>query len=880
MLRRHITLALVLLMALPAGLTAASVLSSSPTIEYVQEGGAQATIIRDQWGVPHVWADDLHSLFYANGYAQAQDRLAQMDILRHVGKGELAKLLGPAGLEMDLVTRRELYTDAERQQAFEELEPLWREAFTSFAGGVNQWIDEIMRDPSKMPVEYPALVAVPEPWDPKDTLAIAQYLLDVFGRGSGGAEARNAQILNQLKDYLGEAAGASAFGDLVWSYREDTYTTVKPGDLGATASSSSVWTALSQEMPHDLSDLDTLEPGQREAYQAGVAALDVADSTAPLHETLAALGWPLKFGSNAQTISADFAVNGKPLLYGGPQMAYYAPMIPYEIGLHGGGFEAVGMGVAGAPGVIIGRGPSHSWTVTSGSVDQVDLVVEKLVDHDTYLIDGQEVDMDCRTETHLVRPGPADFAPAQDPNWRPPMFDVVTQEVCRTVHGPVLARTGDGAYAFSSHRSYRGDEARSGVLWLQIGQTRSIEDIQDLLETFRFTFNFNIVEETGDIAYLHVGAQPIRDDRLDQRLPRPGWDSSYEWKGFLTGRDLPHVINPASGYTVNWNNNPAVGFPTGDIFEKWGGMQRAQLMDELLTSKIAQMGLLTMDDLRQVHFDASTRDPYADEFYALMKAGIYGADGVLSDQEAVALDALAQWKDTGFFYGGYGEYAGQSLFGGRYANTMPDGMALYELWRSELQTLVFEDELGPYMRELGWNPPETSDPHAADHGREDNKHSILFDAMRGISSHNWCDNIVTDYDESCEDMAAEAMQRVLASDDEWQDQPNRISKFSALGAGPSFEIPMTNRPSHQAFYDWGLPEGAERSRNALPPGASGHITSAEYLEVQGWLNGVPGANPPPHLADQLDMYVDFQDKPLLFTREAVEAFEESRTTVG
>ncbi len=861
-------------MAVPAGLTAATVFPQHAAVEVaLAADGVEATIIRDQWGVPHIYAEDQYSLFYANGYAQAQDRLAQMDVLRHVGKGTSAELIGPAGLELDLVTRRELYTDAERAQAFEELDPVWQDAFTAFAAGVNQWIDEILLDPSKMPVEYPALAEVPEPWDPKDTLAIAQYLLDVFGRGSGGGEARNAQMLHQLKQLLGDEAGAEAFGDLVWAYREDTYTTIKPRDMPGAGTT--VWAPLAQEMPHDLSDLEALEGPQFEAYMAGVGSEDVADTTAPIHETLAALGWPMKFGSNAQTVGAQHAANGKPLLYGGPQMAYYAPMIPYELGLHGAGYEAVGMGVAGTPGVIIGRGPSHSWTVTSGSVDQVDMVVEKLVDHDTYLIDGQEVDMDCRTETHLVRPGPADFAPAADPNWRPPMPDVVTQEVCRTVHGPVLARTDDGQYAFASHRSYRGDEARSGVLWLQIGTTRSIEDIQNLLESFRFTFNFNVVEESGDIAYLHVGAQPIRDDRLDPRLPRPGWDSSYEWKGFLTGRALPHVINPESGYTVNWNNNPAVGFPTGDIYEKWGGMQRAQLMDELLTAKMAE-GPLTMDDLRQVHFDASTRDPYGDEFYGLMR----GAAVAVAGEDSRAVAAIDEWAATGFFYGGYESYNGQLLHGGVYADTMPDGMALYELWRSELQTLVFEDELGSNMRDLGWNPPETSDPHAADHGREDNKHSILFDAMRGISSHNWCDDITTDAPETCEDMAAQAMARALNSDAAWQDLPNRISKFVALGAAPAFEIPMTNRPSHQAFYDWGLPEGPSRSRNALPPGASGHITGTDYLMIQGWREGIPGANAPPHLADQLDLYVNFQDKPLLFTREAVEAFEESRTVLN
>ncbi|HLE97494.1 MAG TPA: penicillin acylase family protein, partial [Candidatus Thermoplasmatota archaeon] len=188
--------------------------------------GPHATIVRDSWGVAHIYADDAYSLFYANGYAQAQDRLAQMEILRHVGKGTLASLTGPSGLVLDLETRRELYTDAEREAAWDALvaaDPVMAAGFAAFADGVNAWIDEVKTDPSKLPVEYPALGILPEPWTVMDTIAVAQYLLDVFGRGSGGQEVSNAKLLDALDGDF------DAFADLVW-VDHDTYTTIKPGD--------------------------------------------------------------------------------------------------------------------------------------------------------------------------------------------------------------------------------------------------------------------------------------------------------------------------------------------------------------------------------------------------------------------------------------------------------------------------------------------------------------------------------------------------------------------------------------------------------------------------------------------------------------------------
>ncbi len=889
---KPVPLLLSLFVLVPAGLSgAADMVDASP----------DAIIVRDDYGVPHIWADDLYSLFWANGYAQAQDRLVQMEILRHVGKGELASLTGGYGsLDMDLATRRELYTEEERQATIERIGAMtpenggldgamWLEGFNAFADGVNAWIEETRTDPSKLPGEYAAFGVLPRDWLVSDTIAIAEYLLDIFGRGSGGAEHRNAALLAQLQGLLGDEQGAAAFEDFVPGQRDSTYTTIAAVDLNP-GHGIDKWDYTQVMSFHDLSEPSALDPAQQEAMAASQAT--GLDDFMGLQETLVAAGFPLKFGSNAQVIDKRFAANGENILYGGPQMAYFAPMIPYEVALHGAGFEATGMGVAGAPGVIIGRGPTHSWTVTSGSSDQVDMVVERLVpgNGEQYYLDGEVVDMDCRTETHYVKPAISDFAVVAD--GRAPDVDIVEQRVCRTVHGPVLARSDDGQYAFASQRAYRGDEARSGILWLQIGQTRSIADIQDLLETFRFSFNFNIAEDgaEGSIGYLHVGVQPRRDARLDSRLPTPGWDSSYTWDHtdpaqVLTGSDLPHMIDSPKGYTVNWNNNPAKGFPTGDNMEKWGNMQRAELMEELLLERIDEKSPagLTVADMRDIHFQASTSDPYGDEFYAIMKAAIYGPDGMLDAQEAAALAALAEWKDTGFFYGGYAaDNNGVPIWGGKFATTMPDGMGLFEAWRDAMQERVYADELGAGARSLSWSPLAHSDGHAADHGTEGNKHSVLADAMAGGTGHAWCDDVTTPGVESCQDQANAAMADVLAAED-WQGRPNHISKFSALGALPSYEIPMTNRPSFQAFYDWGLmdTDPLAASRNVLPPGNSGHMNSVQMAQVLGEGEGWPRTPLfPAHAEDQLQMYVDFQDKPLMFERIHVDAVAESCTHVN
>ncbi|MBW3582879.1 MAG: penicillin acylase family protein [Euryarchaeota archaeon] len=861
-----LTLLLSALVVIPAGaLLALGPDEADPDLPAdIREGGARsmqtlgdasgldAVIIRDQWGVPHIYADDAYSLFFGNGYAQAQDRLAQLEILRHVGKGELAKLTGPSGLELDLVTRRELYTHDERVAAFDALPDEWKVAFEAYADGVNRWIGEVTLDPTQLPVEYPALAVTPEPWQVTDTIAIAQYLLDVFGRGSGGQEVRNAQLLSHLVQKLGPEAGQRAFGDVVWTLRNETYTTIKAAD-GA-------YPPLAGEIGFDT-PLSDVPPGQLEAIAAALQAEPVDDTAATLGEATQKAGLPFKFGSNAQLIDKRFAANGKPLLFGGPQMGYYTPMIPYELGLHGAGFDATGMGVAGAPGVIIGRSATQAWTVTSGASDQVDTVAERLVDFYHYEIDGEVHEMDCRIETHHVRPGPADFAPKADPEWRPPMFDIVEQEVCRTVHGPVLWRSDDGAYAFASERSYRGDEVASGVLWLSIGMSRNLEEFQDTFEEFSFTFNFNYVNESGTVAYMHVGRQPIRDERLDPRLPRPAWDSAYDWKGTLSGRELPHVIDPASGYTVNWNNNPAQGWTSGDARELWGPIHRAERMEEELLPVLLR-GDVTLDDLREVNFRASTREPYADDLEPVWRQAAAEL-GLLH-----VTQAIDDWKAAGFTYW---DHDGDGFHD-------HSAFRLYELWRERLQVIALEDELGDAAEVPLWDPPTAGDPHAADHGEHRNKDSLIVDSLSGYATHDWCDDIRTPLDESCLDISKQALLDAMADEPDWfKPFPQREIRFVALGAGPAYKIPMQNKPSFQNFYDWGLPEGPERSRNALPPGTSGHLPPAAFLELQAYRNGFPNAAPPPHLEDQLEMYATFGDKPLLFGRTAVEQYEESRT---
>jgi acyl-homoserine lactone acylase PvdQ len=106
-------------------------------------GGGQAgrvRILRDEYGVPHLYAASLSALFHGVGYAQGQDRLWQADIHRRLGTGTLSDLLGPDVLPGDVVARQLFGSRARRAALFAQASPLTRTVLASFTEGMNAWI--------------------------------------------------------------------------------------------------------------------------------------------------------------------------------------------------------------------------------------------------------------------------------------------------------------------------------------------------------------------------------------------------------------------------------------------------------------------------------------------------------------------------------------------------------------------------------------------------------------------------------------------------------------------------------------------------------------------------------------------------------------------
>ena len=323
----------------------------------VQGLSAPVEVVRDRWGVPHLYAANERDLFFAQGYVHAQDRLWQMCFNRLVGSGRLSSLFGPGPLPTD----RYLRTLGLRRAAARDLallSPETRAQLEAYAAGVNA---SIASRQGRLPVEFRILGLAPEPWTALDSLTWTRTMALNLSQNSGVEMAR-ARLAAKL--------GADAVRRLLPRYPADGPVIVPP--MGAMGGSPRQLPPLAEILP--------LTPG----------------------ESWASNGWVVH-GSRTST--------GKPLLANDTHLGLGMPSPWYEIGLHGGRFDTVGFSFPGMPFVIIGQNRRIAWGITNLNADVQDVYLEKLDNPDrptAALAQGRWEKLTRITESIPVKGAPAE----------------------------------------------------------------------------------------------------------------------------------------------------------------------------------------------------------------------------------------------------------------------------------------------------------------------------------------------------------------------------------------------------------------------------------------------------------------------------------------
>ena len=290
---------------------------------------APVEVIRDEWGVPQLYAANEHDLFFAQGYVHAQDRLWQMEFNRHVSGGSLAELFGRPLVEGDKAMRTlGLRRAAERDAAL--LSPSTRAILEAYAQGVNAYVDSHR---GRLPLEFTILGVKPQPWTPVDSIAWSKMIALTLGQNRAQEETRA-----QMAAKVGEAAARQ-----LMSPYPDSETVIITPEAGHYASAT---------------------PGHG------------------LHPLLAAyLGEPVTArGSNNWVIHGSRTASGKPLLANDTHLFLNMPSVWYENGLHAGRFDVAGFSFPGVPLVLIGHNQRVAWGISNMCGDSQDLFVETMND--------------------------------------------------------------------------------------------------------------------------------------------------------------------------------------------------------------------------------------------------------------------------------------------------------------------------------------------------------------------------------------------------------------------------------------------------------------------------------------------------------------------
>jgi len=595
MTRRLTAVGVAALMAVPGSLLLADAAPASAartvsTPQHVGRGTESALITRSSYGVPSVFAPTRQGMWFGDGWAQAQDRLVQLELTRRSVEGALSAIFGSTQLGQDETVRTFFYTPAELRTQYQSMPAADRLALAEFSAGVNAYENYAYSDPAdRVPYEFFVLgkaLGLPEgtpyrpaPWTPEDTVAVGNYLARQFG-GGGGSELQNLSFLDYLvaeqttKGDVNAVSDATAiFNDARWINDPTAPTTVpaSPAQGAAAATAGTARAATGRTAVAAARTLASLSWVSHSAVAAASARL--AADRASILKTGISLRVLAHGGSNAVAVAPWRSADQHALLWGAPQEGFGTPSVDWEIYLHGPGYDAGGMAITGEPFVLIGRNADIAWTTTSEETVDQRIYVEQVnfaANPPTYLWDGKWIPVQAIHEQIPVAGQPSQAF-----------------TVYRTKDGPVFDTDIADNVAFSMRFASWDRETGSLEGFAQLGGDANLSQFRHSMSLITTLHNFLYADRHGNIAYFGDGLVPIEPSfsKVDPRLPALG-NGTEQWKGYVPFTDMPHSVNPAQGYLDNWNTKPSQSayYQQNEGDEYWGTIFRSSLISQLLTA--------------------------------------------------------------------------------------------------------------------------------------------------------------------------------------------------------------------------------------------------------------------------------------------------------
>jgi penicillin amidase len=650
-------------------------------------------VVRDREGVPHIFAKTTDDLYMALGFVHAQDRLWQMELQRRAGQGRLSEIFGERTFGADVFLRTlDLYGHAERSLA--GLPAAAAQALEAYARGVNAYIKRpVGLIEPRLPPEFLLLRHQPEPWRPADSIVIIKLM----------ALSLSMNINQEILRLTLAAHGLT-------SAEIEDLMPLDPADAPP-------------RLP-EIADLYPLHHPTKRAAVPGRRA-DGADPNDGLIGDLAGdplaglLGDLVGTGaSNNWVVSGARTRSGKPLLANDPHLHLEAPSVWYlaHLALERPGAEtanAVGASLAGVPLIVLGRGDQLAWGFTNTGSDVEDIFVEKVNPNNP--------------REYLTPEGWLPFS-VEEMRIAVKGARVRTVERRRTRHGPVLPgfyRNLDRLLAANHVAALKWTALTDDDTTIAAGlfdpDVKTVADYMARMRLFVVPMQSMVVADTeGHIGLIAPGRVPVRSpaNTIAGRAPVPGWDDTYDWKGYLKFDELPREDNPNVGAIGTANARMVDRDYPHLLTHDWDPPFRQQRIKQLIF------------DAADTHDLASMRAAQTDvlslavaRLQPLMIAAVQ-AEGTA---DPAVLNQLTVWD-------------------ARMQADRPEPL-IFTAWLREAMRAIYRDDLGEAFGRY-------FDPRALP----------LIRLLEGrATARDWCDDHTTPGHETCGAVLAAALNRALAS---------------------------------------------------------------------------------------------------------------------
>ncbi|MBM6402636.1 penicillin acylase family protein [Phycicoccus sp. CSK15P-2] len=824
--------------------------------------GADVEVLRDGSGIPHIYGDSITDLARAQGYVHAQERFFEMDLRRHVTAGRLSELVGSAGFETDKVIRTMGWRRVAEQE-LPTLEPETRQVLQAYADGVNRYLRG--RSPGDVSLEYTVLglqhpLGDIEDWTPVDSLSWLKAMAWDL-RGDYDDELARAQLNGRLT--------AKQIAEIYPPYAPDLRPPIlsddewRPGRApsGAATPSALVTDGDGAQGVADAETVvaETTSPAAVSAYAAVQQAMDAVPEL---------VGRGDGIGSNSWVLSGTRTSTGRPLLANDPHLATSQPGIWIQNSLHcrtvgpSCALDVSGFSFAGVPGVIIGHNADIAWGFTNLGPDVTDFYLERIVG-DTYVRDGEEIPLTVREETIKVAGAADQKITVRATEHGPVMSDVVKAARDAGQRAPTPEEE-DETEDYAVSLAWTGLETgRTADAILRLNLASTWAEFREAARSFAVPAqNLVYADTAGHIGYQAPGRIPIRRAAIPKSppgyWPAPGWDSRYDWSGYVEFTDLPWTLDPDDGTIVAANQAVMAGsspFLTTEWYAGWRSTRISQRLAELDTVTPADMADIQMDD--------------EDLFAQVLVPSLLGVPLEAPDSEPEQQDLLDFTEEARTLLRGWDRSTPASDSD---SDSSAAAAYYYAVW-SNLCELLFDDELPTELR--------------ADGGA---RWRAAVQNLLADPESDWWDNKLTpNVTEGKDEILRQALVQA------------RLELTRELGKDPkSWEWGKLHRLTmeHKVFGDESVPGPVRWLFNEGPfdlPGGSAVVNANSWnagegyevtstpsmrmvvdlsdLDASTWINqtGVSGHATDEHWDDQTGDWIAGRQRPWPFSREAVES---------